>query len=169
MSEAVSKARSTESFDYHIFNTNRRHLSDGQSGAGVYGHGIVAAFADGDDDSQVEQFGREIAQLEAGDRVLSYENQCGVRAVGFVLESGTPEPVPEAQKLFHPPEDGHVEFHAPVHWQAVLPREHAVTPEEIKRVAGGPLFAGGTRKRLNEEAEAPHLLRDVVIGRSNRL
>jgi hypothetical protein len=152
---------------HHLVNTNEEYLPSGQTGAGVYGHGIVATFANENNDEDVETYGGHIDAIESGDRIYSYENDVGVRAFGIALEDGDSEPVPREHRLFHPSDDNTHEFHVPVHWVAVLEREDAITTDEIEQITGHPAFARGARAELDVDKHYPELLRDVILGRAD--
>jgi len=149
---------------HHLLNTNEKHLPDGQTGAGVYGHGIAATFAKEDTDG-VDEYGGHIGAIDAGDYIYSYENDAGVRAFGIALEDGDSSPVPREHRLFHAKEADIHEFHVPVRWAAVLEREEAVTSDEVKHILGFPAFTS-TRTELDPENHHPDMLRDVILGRS---
>jgi len=151
---------------HHLLNTNEEHLPDGQTGAGVYGHGIAATFAREGTDG-VDEYGGHIGAIESGDYLYSYENDIGVRAFGVALEDGDSSPVPREHRLFHAKDNDIHEFHVPVHWVAVLEEDEAVTSSEVEHITGHPAFARGTRAELNPEDHHPGLLRDVILGRSN--
>lgn len=152
---------------HHLLNTNEEHLPDDQTGAGVYGHGIAATFANEGDQEHIEEYGGHIGAIEAGDRIYSYENSVGIRAFGIALEDGDSDPVPREHRLFHPSGDNTHEFHVPVRWIAVLESEDAITVDEIEQITGHPAFARGTRAELNVEKHYPKLLRDVILGRAD--
>lgn len=150
---------------HHLFNTNEDNLPSGQTGAGVYGHGVVATFADSNYPDHVDRYGGHIGKIEAGDRIYSWENDYGLRAVGFALEDGDSDPIPPEHRLFHSPSSDIDEFHAPVKWVAVLDRTDAITAEEIRRVSGRPVYGSGTYAPLNDD-DFPGLLWDIVVGRA---
>lgn len=150
---------------HHFFNTNEKNLPSGQTGAGVYGHGIVATFADSTIDEDVDRFGGHIGEVEAGDRIYSWQNDYGIRAVGIALEDGSSEPVPAEHRLFHSAESKIHEFHAPVHWVAVLPPEDGIYTEELKHIVGYEIWGRGTYAELKDD-HYPELLWDVVVGRA---
>lgn len=152
---------------HHLFNTNEKNLPNGQTGAGVYGHGVVATFANSNKPEDVEQYGGHIGEISAGDKIYSWQNGVGLRAVGFALEDGDSDPVPSEHRLFHSASSKIHEFHAPVHWVAVLDHSSALTPEEVKRVCDRPAYAGVTRRELNDD-DYPKLLWDLVVGRANQ-
>jgi len=152
---------------HHLLNTNEEHLPDGQTGAGVYGHGIAATFANEDNQEHIEKYGGHIGAIEAGDRIYSYENGIGVRAFGIALEDGDSDPVPREHRLFHPSDDNTHEFHVPVHWVAVLESEDAISVDEIEQITDHPAFARGARAVLDVEKHYPKLLRDVILGRAD--
>lgn len=147
---------------HHFFNTNKEHLPGNTTGAGIYGHGIVATFAKSDD---IDKYGGYLGEIEAGDRIYSWENGYGIRAVGIALEDGNSDPVLPEQRLFHSETSDVHEFHAPVHWVAVLDREDAVSTDEVKRIVGYQVWGRGTHAVLNEDNH-PELLWDVVVGRA---
>lgn len=153
--------------NHHFFNTNEKHLPDGQTGAGVYGHGVVATFADSDIDEHVDRFGGHVGKIEAGDRIYSWENDYGIRAVGIALENGSSNPVPKEHRLFHSADSDVHEFHAPVNWVAVLDRTDAVTAEEVRQIADRPVYGSGTYAPLNND-DYPELLWDIVVGRATQ-
>ncbi|QLG61990.1 type II toxin-antitoxin system CcdA family antitoxin [Halorarum salinum] len=152
---------------HHLFNTNERYLPHGQTGAGVYGHGVVATFADSNNPDDVDNYGGHIGEIETADKIYSWENGHGLRAVGIALEDGSSDPVPLEHRLFHSASSDVHEFHAPVHWVAVLDQADAVTTDEIKRVSGRPVFAGVAHREMNDN-DFPELLWDIVVGRATR-
>lgn len=151
----------------HLFNTNEDNLPNGQTGAGVYGHGIVATFADSNYPDHIEKYGGHIGKVTANDRIYSWENDYGLRAVGIALEDGSSDPVPDEHRLFHDVDSDIHEFHAPVHWVAVLPRHDALTPKEVRRICDRPIWGSGTYAPLNPD-DYPDLLWDAVVGRATR-
>jgi len=151
--------------DHHFFNTNEENLPAGQTGAGVYGHGVVATFADSNYQDHVDEFGGYIGEVSAGDRIYSWENNYGLRAVGIALEDSTADPVPEEHRLFHSASSDIHEFHTPVRWVAVLDRKNALDPDEVKQIVGHPVWGRGTHAELKDE-HYPQLLWDTVIGRA---
>ena len=154
-----------ESPTHHFFNTNEDNLPGNQTGAGVYGHGVVATFAKADNDEHIDEFGGYIGEVEANDRIYSWENNYGLRAVGIALEDGNAKPVPEEHRLFHPPSGDIHEFHVPVNWVAVLDRKTTLTTDEVKHIVGHPVWGRGTHVELKDEHH-PELLWDIVVGRS---
>jgi hypothetical protein len=153
---------------HHLFNTNERNLPNGQTGAGVYGHGVVATFADSNNPDDVDRYGGYIGEIETADRIYSWENGPGLRAVGIALEDGSSDPVPPEHRLFHSASSDIEEFHAPVYWVAVLDRADAVSPDEIERVSGRPVYAGVAYRKLNDD-DFPELLWDIVVGRATTI
>jgi hypothetical protein len=153
--------------NHHFLNTNEDNLPDGQTGAGVYGHGVAATFADADAPDDIDEYGGHIGAIDAGDRIYSFQNEVGLRGFGIALEDGNAEPVPPEHRLFHPQDADTHEFHVPVYWVAVLSPESAVKPDEIKRITGHPVWGRGTKPELNPEKHHPNLLRDVILGRAD--
>ncbi len=149
---------------HHVLNTNKKHLPAGQTGAGVYAHGVAATFADEGTDG-IEKFGAHIGAIESGDYIYSYQNDVGIRAFGVALEDGDSSPVPKEQHLFHATTDDTREFHVPVHWVAVLEEGEAITTDEIKHIVGYPAYSR-TRTELDPEDDYPELLRDLILGRA---
>jgi len=149
---------------HHILNTNKKHLPDGQTGAGVYGHGVAATFADEGTDG-VEKYGGEIGEIEAGDHIYSYENGVGLRAFGIALEDGDSSPVPDEHRIFHAINDDVHEFHVPVYWNAVLEEDEALPSGEVEHITGRPVYAQA-RVELDPDKDRPDLLRDITLGRS---
>lgn len=151
--------------NHHLLNTNEEHLPAGQTGSGVYGHGVAATFATENTDG-VEEYGGHIGAIDSGDYIYSYENNIGVRAFGIALEDGDASPVPGEHRLFYGKQDDVHEFHVPVHWVAVLEEDQAFSSEEVNHITGHPAFARGTRAELDPEDHYPELLRDIILGRA---
>jgi hypothetical protein len=61
--------------------------------------------------------------------------------------------------------DNKHEFHAPVHWVAVLDRTDAITTDEIRRIVGHPVYGRGAHAVLGDD-HYPELLWDTVVGRA---
>lgn len=137
------------------------------SGAGVYGHGVVATFARENSPEDIETYGGFIGEIEAGDRIYSWENDYGIRAIGIALEDGESDPVPSEHRLFYAASDARHEFHAPVRWRAVLDREDAITPDEVQQITDHPVWARGAHVELSDD-HYPELLWDLATGRSSR-
>lgn len=151
----------------HWFNTNKRYLPNGQTGAGVYGHGVVATFAKSNRPDDVEKFGGYIGEVEAGDRIFSWENDVGLRGVGNALEDGDSDPVPPEHRLFHDADSAIHEFHVPVNWRAILQPQEAITAREVEQIAGRPVYGSGTHAKLGAD-DNTQLLWDIAVGRNGR-
>lgn len=150
---------------YHLFNTNKKHLPKGQTGAGVYGRGVVATFADSNYPDHVERYGNHIAKVEADDGIFSWQNKIGIRCFGIALEDGSADPVPPEQRLFHSPSSDIHEFHVSVAWLPPLRPSEAPYTNEVKRICGSKIWAKVTYRELNDD-HRPELLRDVIKGRA---
>lgn len=108
--------------DYHLLNTNRGHLPDGNDGTAIYEQGVAATYGDR------EEYGSYLAEMAEGDYIISYVNGVGYRAVGKVLSEWDGQEVTDESKWIDP--EDHGEYHIDVQWETVVDEANAISDTE---------------------------------------
>lgn len=143
--------------DYHLLNTNKKHMKGDNDGTEIYDLGVAATYGGGD-------YAKKLEPISEGDIILSYVNGVGFRAVGRVTEEWTGEPVPEEEPQAGPEQSR--EYHVQIDWERVLPESDAIDIEQANRLLayseGTP--ANFTRKTVSDP-EAGKRLADAIRGR----
>lgn len=143
--------------DYHLLNTNKKHLEGENDGTAIYDLGVAATFGG-------EDYAKKLEPISEGDVILSYVNGVGFRAVGRVTQEWSGEPVSEDEPRAGPEQSN--EYHVQVDWERVLPASEAIDIEQANRLLayseGTP--ANFTRKTVGDP-EAGKRLADAIRGR----
>lgn len=142
--------------DYHLLNTNKKHLEGDNDGTAIYDLGVAATYGGKD-------YAKKLEPISEGDIILSYVNNVGFRAVGRVIEEWSGEPVPEDEPHAGPEQS--YEYHVQVEWERVLPESEAIEIEQANRLLAynKRTPANFTRKTV-DDPEAGKRLADAIRG-----
>lgn len=143
--------------DYHLLNTNKKHMGGDNDGTEIYDLGVAATYGG-------TEYGKKLKPISEDDIILSYVNGVGFRAVGRVTEEWSGEPVPEEDPQASPEHSS--EYHVQVDWERVLPEAEAIDLEQANRLLAysESTPANFTRKTVSDP-EAGKRLADAIRGR----
>jgi len=125
---------------YFWYNTNKEFLDPQDLHYKVFDMGVAATYGP-------KMFGEKLAEAKIGDHIFAYANGEGIRAYGKVTGKWHGKTIGEEEEAVTRDEN---EYHLPVSWEIVFPKEKAIRPDEV-RALGYNNFRGTFRRIRNTE------------------